>query len=51
MIKRLADWLEKVAAGAFLIGLFQGKNLAIVFGLWALGVSMVLTWGIERKAK
>ena len=51
MIKRLADLLEKVAAGSFLIGLFQGQNLAIFFGLWTLAATMALTWAIERKAK
>jgi len=51
MIKRLADILEKLAAGAFLIGLFQGRNLAIIFGLWALAFSMILTWEVERRTE
>jgi len=51
MIKRLADFLEKIAAGSFLIGLFQGQNTAITLSLWTLAVSMILTWGNERRAK
>ena len=51
MIKRLADILEKIAAGSFLIGLFQGQNVALVFGLLAFTVSMVLTRVIERGTR
>ena len=51
MIKRMADLLEKVAAGSFLIGLYQGNDKAIALGLWALGVCMVLTWILERRIK
>jgi hypothetical protein len=51
MIKRTADWLEKTSAGAFLIGLFQENNLAIIFGLGAFILSGVLTWLIDRRAK
>jgi len=51
MIKRLADLLEKIAAGSFLIGMYQGQNIAIIFGLVAFLVSMVVTWAIERGKK
>ena len=44
MIKRIADLLEKVAAGAFLIGLFQGTNMAMALGLWLFIASLLLTW-------
>jgi len=51
MIKRLADFAEKIAAGSFLIGMYQGQNIAIVFGLMALVISMVITRANERGTK
>jgi hypothetical protein len=51
MIKRVADLLEKIAAGSFLIGLFQGQNLALVFGSLTFTTSLILTRGLERRAK
>jgi len=44
MIKRMADLVEKVAAGSFLIGMYQGKNVAIALGLWLFTASLLLTW-------
>ena len=52
MIKRIADLLEKVAAGAFLIGLFQGGDIAIkafVLGLGITSASLLLTWQEKKK--
>jgi hypothetical protein len=43
MIKRMADFLEKMAVGSFLIGLFQGQNLAVALGIAALTGSFLLT--------
>jgi hypothetical protein len=51
MIKRLADFSEKIAAGSFLIGLFQDQNLAVSLGLLALAASLALTWDDRRRTK
>ena len=44
MIKRIADLLETVAAGSFLIGIYQGQNFAMALGLWLFTISLSLTW-------
>ena len=31
-MKRIADWLEKISAGAMLIGLFQNNLWAVAIG-------------------
>jgi len=51
MIKRLADWLEKMSVAAFAIGLFQGHDGAVAFGAGAFSASMALSWLLEREAK
>jgi hypothetical protein len=51
MIKRVADFSEKIAAGSFLIGLFQDQTLAVVLGLLTFAISLALTWGLERRMK
>ena len=38
MLKRVADWLEKISAGSMLIGLYQGNNYAVLFGFFTNGV-------------
>jgi hypothetical protein len=50
MIKRMADFLEKMAVGSFLIGLFQGQNMAVILGLLSLAGSFTLTRLENRKA-
>lgn len=44
MVKRIADWLEKMSAGAMLIGAFQDKIEAVIFGAVLIVVSLYLTW-------
>jgi hypothetical protein len=44
MIKRIADLLEKVAAGSFMIGMYQEKNVAMAVALWLFTASLLLTW-------
>ncbi|WP_298993221.1 hypothetical protein [uncultured Desulfovibrio sp.] len=36
MLKRLADWLEKLSVAALAVGLFQGKTAAVAVGVLAL---------------
>ena len=43
----LGDWLEKISAGAFLIGLFQGNLAAIYVGSVALLASIILRWELK----
>lgn len=42
-MKRIADWLEKVSAGSFLIGLFQNNNWALALGIGALAASLYMS--------
>ncbi|MDR2574585.1 MAG: hypothetical protein LBC94_09660, partial [Desulfovibrio sp.] len=42
MVKRIADWLEKISAGSMLIGLYQGNAVATLFGLALFCVVLVL---------
>ena len=42
-MKRIADWLEKISAGAMLIGLFQNNLWAIAIGIGALAGSIYMT--------
>jgi hypothetical protein len=43
MKKRIADWSEKISAGAFLIAVFQGEWIGVIVSLVALGLSVWLT--------
>jgi hypothetical protein len=47
ILKRIADWLEKVSAGSMLIGLYQGSDFATLFGLALFGTVLV----IQRRLK
>jgi len=51
MIKRTADLIEKIAAGSFLIGLYQGNETALWLGFGAYISSLFLTWLAARRAK
>ena len=42
-MKRIADWLEKISAGAMLIGLFQNNLWAVAIGIGALVGSVYMT--------
>jgi hypothetical protein len=52
MIKRLADWFEKLSVAALAVGLFQAdqtsKNLIIVSGGF-IAASLFLSWWLGRK--
>lgn len=44
MIKRIADWLEKISAGAMLIGLFkEGGTQITILGICILVASIYVT--------
>ena len=50
MLKRIADWLEKVSVAAFAVGIFQGQFLwGIAVTTVALGASLVITRKLEDK--
>jgi len=56
MIKRLADWLEKMSVAAFAIGLFQGRETGMAIAAIALGIvtftsSMAISGRMERSGK
>lgn len=46
--KRIADWLEKMSAGATLIGIFQNNTYATLPGLGFFGFSLYLTKGGKK---
>ena len=48
MLKRIADWLEKMSAGSMLIGLFQGNATAILFGLCLFGAILLIQRRLEQ---
>lgn len=49
VIKRLADWLEKISAGAMLIGLFkEGGTPITILGIGILVASIYVT-SLSRK--
>jgi hypothetical protein len=48
MLKRIADWLEKISAGSMLIGLYQGNNYAIFFGFLLVLVALVIEWRMQK---
>ena len=43
MLKRNADWLEKMSVAAFAVGLFQGQILGFIIGIACYLGSMYLT--------
>ena len=44
MLKRVADWLEKVSVAAFAVGIFQGQlALGLIVAAAALGASLIIT--------
>ena len=58
MIKRLADWLEKLSVGAFIVGLFQTRVQGLhmdfqlmAIGLMAITASMIISWLLRRGEK
>jgi hypothetical protein len=49
MVKRLADWFEKMSVAALAIGLFQVKFLAALCGVIFFVASMVLTHRMKKE--
>ena len=44
MLKRIADWLEKVSVAAIAVGIFQDQTVwGIVVAITALAISLALT--------
>ena len=44
MLKRIADWLEKVSVAAFAVGVFQDQLvLGLTVTVAALGASLIIT--------
>ena len=50
MLKRNADWLEKMSVGCFIVGLFQGQSIGLVFGFAFYAGSLYLTHKIGGGA-
>jgi hypothetical protein len=44
MLKRIADWLEKVSVAALAVGVFQGQS----WGLWVAAVSLGISLGLTK---
>ena len=49
MVKRIADWLEKVSVAAFAVGVFQYKVVGLVVAALSLALSLWLTKKMEEK--
>jgi drug/metabolite transporter (DMT)-like permease len=50
MLKRLADWLEKISVAGFAVGIFQEQlTWGLAVGVTALVASMVMTDALEEK--
>ena len=48
MIKRVADALEKLGVAGLAVGIFQGNVVGAVCGIAFIGVSLALTYYLER---
>ena len=56
MIKRLADWFEKMSIAALAVGMFQAGELttaiwAMLLGVASFSISMYLSWRMEGRNK
>ncbi len=50
MLKRLADWLEKVSVASFAVGVYQNRVLGIVISACTLVASVYLPiWAGTKK--
>lgn len=49
MLKRIADWLEKVSVAAFAVGVFQGNAFGLAIAALALGLSLWITQRMEKR--
>ena len=43
MLKRTADWLEKMSVAAMAVGIFQGQPIGIFVGVACFAASLYLT--------
>ena len=50
MVKRLADWLEKISVGSLLIGIFQSSWSGIIVAVASVTLCFYITW-LERRLK
>lgn len=48
MIKRVADALEKLGVAGLAVGIFQGNVVGAVCGIAFIGLSLALTYYLER---
>jgi hypothetical protein len=46
MLKRIADWLEKVSVAAIAVGLFQGQ---VFWGIFVSAVTLVASLRLTKK--
>ena len=46
MLKRIADWLEKVSVAAFAVGLFQGRTF---WGLFVAAITLIGSLKLTQK--
>jgi hypothetical protein len=51
LVKRIASLSELVAAGAFLVGLFQDEKAAFLVGGILTACTLYLTWLIDRHER
>ena len=49
MVKRIADWLEKVSVAAFAVGVFQYSVTGLIIAAFSLALSLWLTYKMEEK--
>jgi len=51
MLKRVADWMEKVSVAAFAVGIFQRQAfLGLTMAIMALAISLLLTKKMEGSS-
>ena len=52
MVRRLADWLEKMSIAALAVGLFQTRNSRMMAaGIAFFAASMIMSWYLGRRVK
>ncbi|GHV04856.1 hypothetical protein AGMMS50229_07000 [Campylobacterota bacterium] len=49
VLKRLADWLEKISVAGLAVGLFQLNTAGVITGVLAFCGTMLLTHHIHKK--
>ena len=51
MLKRVADWMEKISAGSLLVGLYQDEFYAVAIGTTAFCGMLLLQGYLQRRGK